>query len=149
MLITKVFSSTHKPKKEERERVLEFLFKHLGEYGDPIPDIDKSIGYALEEYKSFGGFILVSYNDNAEITGAVIVNKTGMKGYIPDNILVYIATHEDYRGQGIGKKLMLETIRLADGDIALHAEPHNPAVFLYEKVGFKTKYKEMRYIKNN
>jgi [ribosomal protein S18]-alanine N-acetyltransferase len=35
--------------------------------------------------------------DNEQITGAVIINKTGMAGYIPENILVYIAVHKDYQ----------------------------------------------------
>lgn len=67
-----------------------------------------------------------------------------MKGYIPENILVYIATHKDLRGQGIGKQLMRETIDLAKGNIALHVEPENPAKYLYEKFGFTNKYLEMR-----
>ena len=51
------------------------------------------------------------------------------------------------RGQGIGKKLMRDTIQMANGNIALHVEPDNPARFLYEKVGFTSKYIEMRLIK--
>ena len=102
--------------------------------------------YALKISDSFGGFILVSYQNNL-VTGAVVVNQTGMKDYIPENILVYIATHKKYRGQGIGKHLMKETIKQADGNIALHVEPDNPAKFLYEKVGFTNKYLEMRLIK--
>ena len=81
---------------------------------------------------------------NDEIMGATIVNKTGMADYIPENILVYIAVHENARGKGFGKKLMNKVIELADGDIALHVEPNNPAKFLYEKLGFENKYLEMR-----
>ena len=58
--------------------------------------------------------------------------------------LVYIATHKNHRGKGIGKGLMQKTIDLAEGSIALHVEPDNPARFLYEKVGFSSKYIEMR-----
>jgi GNAT superfamily N-acetyltransferase len=72
------------------------------------------------------------------------VNETGMDGYIPENILVYIATHRDYRGKGLGKSLMKEAIDLAKGNIALHVEPNNPAKYLYEKLGFDNKYLEMR-----
>jgi GNAT superfamily N-acetyltransferase len=72
------------------------------------------------------------------------MNKTGMKGYIPENILVYIAVHQDERGKGIGRQLMKEALRYAKGDIALHVEPENPAKFLYKKVGFTNKYLEMR-----
>jgi ribosomal protein S18 acetylase RimI-like enzyme len=43
---------------------------------------------------------------------------------------------------------MTEALRRADGNVALHVEPDNPAKFLYEKLGFTSKYLEMRYIKN-
>ena len=76
--------------------------------------------------------------------GVTVVNETGMSGYIPENILVYIATHKDFRGKGLGKKLMQEAINFAKGDIALHVEANNPAKHLYEKLGFTAPYLEMR-----
>lgn len=148
MTETKVFNSTNKPSLNEKESLIDFLFSNLQEFGDPRPDIEKSVSYALEETPSFGGFILVSHLEN-EIAGVVIVNQTGMKDYIPENILVYIATHKNHRGKGIGKALMQKAIETAKGSIALHVEPDNPARFLYEKVGFKTKYIEMRYKKED
>jgi len=146
MIQTKVFSTTNKPNSREKENLIDFLYDNLQEYGDPKTDIEKAIAYALKETVSFGGFILVSYIED-EISGIVVVNQTGMKDYIPENILVYIATHKDHRGKGIGKALMQKTIDIANGSIALHVEPKNPARFLYEKVGFSSKYIEMRYKK--
>ena len=146
MINTKVFSPDIKPTSSEKEQLIDFLFDNLQEYGDPRADIEKAVQYALKESVSFGGFILVSYFED-KISGAVVVNQTGMKDYIPENILVYIATHKKLRGKGFGKHLMKKTIELADGSIALHVEPENPARFLYEKVGFTSKYIEMRYKK--
>ena len=144
MVQTKVFNTKNKPNLEEKNNLIDFLFDNLQEYGDPKSDIEKAVDYALKEKTSFGGFILVSYLEN-EISGVVVVNQTGMKDYIPENILVYIATHKNHRGKGIGKQLMKKSIELAKGDIALHVEPDNPARFLYEKIGFTSKYIEMRY----
>ncbi len=146
MIKTKVFDLQNKPSKEDKDRIIDFLYDNLQEYGDPKPDIEKAVDYALKETISFGGFILVSHYKD-EISGVVVVNQTGMKDYIPENILVYIATHKNLRGQGIGKQLMQKTINYANGSIALHVEPENPARFLYEKVGFTSKYIEMRYKK--
>ncbi len=143
MIQTKVFNTVKKPNLKEKESIINFLFENLQEYGDPKSDIEKCMDYALKETPSFGGFVLVSFFEN-EISGVVIVNQTGMKDYIPENILVYIATHKKHRGKGIGKALMQKTIELAEGSIALHVEPDNPARFLYEKVGFSSKYIEMR-----
>jgi len=146
MVETKVFNTENKPRVKEKNDIVDFLFENLEEYGDPRPDILKAVDYALMEYTSFGGFVLLGIIDD-EIIGAVVVNQTGMKDYIPENILVYIATHKKHRGKGLGRQLMLEAINLAEGSVALHVEPDNPARFLYEKVGFTSKYVEMRYKK--
>ena len=143
---TKVFNPDNKPTIQEKENIVDFLFKSLQEYGDPKLDIEKAINYALKETTSFGGFVLASYLDN-KIVGAVVINQTGMKDYIPENILVYIAIDPNYRGKGLGKKLVEETIEITEGNIALHVEPDNPARKLYEKLGFNSKYLEMRFNK--
>ncbi|HPD94902.1 MAG: GNAT family N-acetyltransferase [Bacteroidales bacterium] len=142
-----IITYSNKPTDNEKNKIVNFLFTHLDKYGDPIPAIEKAVNYALHEGESFGGFIVVAY-ENENIIGAVVVNKTGMKEYIPENILVYIATHRNYRGKGIGKELMKRTIDHAEGSVALHVEAENPARFLYEKMGFQNKYVEMRLIRN-
>ncbi|MFN2396905.1 MAG: GNAT family N-acetyltransferase, partial [Bacteroidales bacterium] len=128
---------------ERKKEVADFLFNHLDQFGDEHGAIMNCINFALDEETKFGGFIVVS-EEADKITGAVIINKTGMAGYIPENILVYIAVHKDYRGKGLGKDLMLKTFDKAEGSIKLHVEPENPARFLYEKLGFTSKYLEMR-----
>ncbi|WP_196893457.1 GNAT family N-acetyltransferase [Aureivirga marina] len=143
MIETKIFDNSNKPSNTQKEEIIDFLFKNLEEYGDPKNDIRKAIDYSLKEFESFGGYTLILRNDE-NILGAVVINKTGMGGYIPENILVYIATHQNYRGQGLGKKIMNEVIQNTKGDIALHVEASNPARFLYEKVGFTNPYLEMR-----
>jgi len=130
-------------KEQQKKEVADFLFEHLDQFGDEYDAIMRCINFALDEKKKFGGFILVA-KENEKVAGAVIINKTGMAGYIPENILVYIAVHKDYRGKGLGKELMLKTFDKAEGSIKLHVEPENPARYLYEKLGFTSKYLEMR-----
>lgn len=122
--------------------IAEFLYSSLDQYGDKKEFILKAIEYALNPEK--GGLVLLC-TDNEKIIGAVVINQTGMDGYIPSNILVYIAMNKEYRGKGIGKKLVQEVMAKTKGGIALHVEPDNPAKFLYEKLGFTNKYLEMRY----
>ena len=125
-------------------KIADFLYEHLDEFGDEQEDILRAINYSLSTEKNAGGFVLVAHFEE-EIVGSVVVNETGMKGYIPENVLVYIATHRKYRGEGIGKHLMEHAIKMCHGDIALHVEKNNPARFLYEKIGFTNPYLEMRY----
>lgn len=143
MTSLKNFNAFNKPSLTEKSDIIDFLFVHLEQFRDSKEDIEKAIDFAIKETPSFGGFILTKTIDNI-IVCTVVVNRTGMKGYIPENILVYIATHKDYRGKGIGKELMLKAIEIAKGNVALHVEHDNPARFLYEKIGFTNKYLEMR-----
>lgn len=142
-----IFKSIDTVSTLEKTEIVDFLFKHLDEFGDEWNDIMNAVEYALNPHPAFGGTILMM-KDKERLCGVVVMNRTQMKGYIPENILVYIAVHEDYRGKGVGKKLMKEAIAITSGDIALHVEPNNPAKFLYEKVGFKSPYIEMRYYQN-
>ena len=124
------------------DAIADFLFNHLDQFGDKREHILKAIEYSLNANR--GGFVLLGIADN-KIAGAVVVNKTGMEGYIPSNILVYIAVDRSQRGKGVGKILMQEAMKASQGGVALHVEPDNPARKLYEKLGFTNKYLEMRY----
>lgn len=128
------------------DRIAQFLYEHLDQYGDPKEHILRAINYSFKKHEMKGGFIVLGLDGN-DIIGAVVINETGMSGYIPENILVYIAVNTNYRGKGIGKKLMKSALKRAKGAVALHVEPDNPAKFLYEKIGFTNKYLEMRYQK--
>jgi len=136
-------SDDQNPTSFTRDDVADFLYNHLDRYGDERKHIMKCIGYAYGDESGQDGFILVAH-ENDDIVGAVIINDTNMGGYIPEHLLVYIAVHGDYRGRGLGSGLMERIIEETGGDIALHVEPDNPAVHLYEKFGFTNKYLEMR-----
>ncbi len=129
------------------DSVVSFLYENLEEYGDTKKAIKKAIEYSFSEKNGKGGFLLLGI-DNKKLVGAVVINKTGMKHYIPENILVYISTHKNRRGEGLGTELMKKTIEDTSGDIALHVEEDNPALNLYKKLGFESKYIEMRYKKD-
>lgn len=123
------------------EKIADFLYEHLDQFGDPKEAILKCLAYVFNPGR--GGFVVIAH-ENQTVRGAVVINETGMDGYIPENILVYIAVHQGERGKGLGKKLMQKAMDTAQGAIALHVEPDNPARKLYEKLGFTHKYLEMR-----
>lgn len=126
--------------------IVTFLHDHLDRFRDSKPDIRKSLDYALSDAEGMGGFILVAREDE-DIVGALVMNETGMSGYIPENILVYVAVDASRRGKGIGGKIVKEALARAKGDVKLHVEHDNPAKRLYERLGFTSKYAEMRYTK--
>lgn len=127
-----------------KSEFIDFLYTHLDRFGDPKEDINKCLNYAFSKEKSEGGFALAAFYEN-KLVGALIMNKTGMSGYIPEWILVYVAVDASYRGRGFGRQIVEESFKHCDGDVKLHVEYDNPAKRLYERIGFTTKYAEMRY----
>ncbi|MBU0474359.1 MAG: GNAT family N-acetyltransferase [Bacteroidetes bacterium] len=144
MLQIKTFKNEKEFIEITRDEFVEFLFKHLDRFGDPKKDIQKCLDYAFSNEKSEGGFALGAFYNN-KLVGALIMNKTGMGDYIPDWILVYVAVDSSYRGKGFGKQIIENAFKQCDGRIKLHVEYDNPAKRLYERLGFTSKYAEMRY----
>jgi ribosomal protein S18 acetylase RimI-like enzyme len=107
-------NSTGQDKIYTNQIVAQFLFTHLEEYGDKVEDILKCTDYVMNPDK--GGNIVVGIDDN-KIVGVVILTNTGMKDFIPENILVYIAVDNSQRGKGYGKQLMQKAISIAEGNI--------------------------------
>ena len=145
MTFTQINAKTGIPTDCSTETIVDFLFTHLEQYGDQKDAIQKCIDYVMNPEK--GGQIIIG-KDEEKIVGITILNQTGMNGYIPENILVYIAVDNSVRGKGLGKKVMQKAIDSVEGDIAIHVEPDNPAKKLYENLGFTNKYLEMRLTKS-
>lgn len=138
----KFHSRTLTPKEIEqrREEIALFLFEHLGVYGDPLTDIFACLDHALAHQGS-----VHAIESDGNFLAVTVFNATGMRGYIPANILVYIAADQAHRGQGLGRALMEYALSTTEGGVALHVEPNNPARRLYERVGFTQPYLEMRW----
>ena len=111
-----------------------------------MKDILGGMDYALSTEPGKGGFILIT-ESGGDIKGALVMLFTGMSGYIPENILLFVAVGPSGRGKGIGRALVEKGIAMSEGDVKLHVDYDNPAKRLYERIGFTTKYAEMRYHK--
>lgn len=140
------FASDDESERFRRDRLDEvaaFLYEHLGRYGDPLAHIRRCLLQASGRAPDEGGTVTLARREG-ELVGVVVTNDTHLAEYTPENLLVYIATHEGYRGQGIGRAVMERALASVEGSVALHVEPDNPAFALYRKLGFTHKYLEMR-----
>ena len=125
------------------DALVRFLHENMKPYEDAPSDIARALRYALSTTEGMGGFMLVGLRDT-EIVGAIVILKTGMSGYIPENLLVLVGVKPSERGHGIGRRLIEEALSRCEGDMKLHVEYDNPAKRLYERLGFTNKYAEMR-----
>jgi GNAT superfamily N-acetyltransferase len=122
----------------------EFLHESLKPYEDPLRDVRQGITDALKPRGGETGFVLIADIDE-KVVGGLIMLRTGMKGYVPENLLLMVAVDPVTRGKGVGSQLIKRSFDLADGDVKLHVEYNNPAKRLYERLGMTNKYAEMRY----
>jgi len=91
------------------------------------------------------------YEDNNKIVGTCWVRIMNDYGHIDDNTpSLAISLYEDYRGKGIGTKLMQEMINHLKGKydkISLSVQKDNYATKMYKKVGFEIlKEKDEEYL---
>lgn len=126
--------------------IIQFLQTHLVPYVDPQNVINTAVDYALSSHPEGKGFILLA-TSSQKIIGAVVSIQMSRIGIIPENIFVYVCVHKDYRGKGIGTRMIQEAIRYTNGDVKIHVEKTNPASELLKKLGFKNDYLEMRFLK--
>lgn len=130
-------------RRDRLDRAASFLFRHLGRYGDPLDQIAHCLRRASGSGPTDGGTVTLA-EQNGALLGVAVTNDTHMSRYTPENLLVYIATHEEHRGRGVGAALLERVLATVAGGVALHVEPDNPAAHLYRKLGFTQKYLEMR-----
>lgn len=128
------------------DEIVMYFHNTMKPYEDLPEDVERALHYAFTPGKGQGGFLeLVRLK--GKLAGACLMLQTGMKGYIPEWVLLMIAVDPDFRGRGIGGKLIGQCLEQVDGDVKLHVEYDNPAKKLYERNGFTSKYAEMRYSK--
>ena len=113
-------------------------------YADTVTDTRRGILDALEGRPAPGGFV-VTATEERQLAGILVMLRTGMTGYIPPNLLLFLAVAPSKRRSGIGTLLVQAALRNTTGPVKLHVEADNPAKTLYEKIGFSTSYLDMRY----
>ncbi len=126
------------------DELAEFLHRALKPYDDPLPAVRRGLDDALSPDSPLANFVLLAERDQRPL-GAVVMLKTRMRAYIPENLLLFIAVEPEQRGRGLGRRLIDRAVRECAGEVKLHVEYDNPAKRLYERAGFVNKYAEMRY----
>jgi hypothetical protein len=105
----------------ERQQLLLFLKAHAGESGDTPCTL--ALDNALKLIPSFGGFVLVAYQDIFPIA-CLIVNKTGMEGFAPGHIISVAYQHPQFKSYPeIMDKLMTRALDFTGGDVCYYSRP--------------------------
>jgi ribosomal protein S18 acetylase RimI-like enzyme len=130
-----------------RDTVAAFFHETMKPYNDSLAAVESALDYGLVPGKGAGGFLMLAHEDE-QLLGALLMLETGMSGYVPEHILLFVTVAPETRGRGIGGQLIGRSIAECDGDVKLHVEHDNPAKRLYERLGFTSKYAEMRLVRD-
>jgi GNAT superfamily N-acetyltransferase len=126
------------------DALVSFFHHTMKPWHDSLEDVRRALHYAFGRIEGRGGFAVLAHT-GTRLEGGIVMLRTGMGGYVPANLLLFVAVLPVLRGQGIGRRLIERAAARCEGDIKLHVEHDNPARRLYERVGFTSKYLEMRY----
>jgi ribosomal-protein-alanine N-acetyltransferase len=124
-----------------------FFHETMVPWNDSLEDVEAALNYTFSDADGKGGYLALVEHDGA-LQGALAMLETGMGGYVPGHILLFVSVDPSARGQGVGERLIRAALDHAPGDVKLHVEYENPAKRLYERLGFVSKYAEMRYSKS-
>ncbi len=144
----KLFTPFESMTYSEMTEVGRFLENNLDDYRDSYENIIKAIQSAVKQRPSFGGFVITAKKDQ-QIIGAIVINNTGMEGYAPKNIVVYLAVQKDARRQGVGTHLMQQAIETTKGELSIYLKPMQKAPAFYKKLGFSEAALELRHNPEN
>lgn len=141
LIFSRITPADSLPVWTNRHEVVHFIYENMKPWHDTIEDIERALDYM---FLGPGGFLML-VQQKETLAGLLLMLNTGMKGFVPENILLMVSVDPRLRGRGIGKMLIETSLAACEGDVKLHVEYDNPARRLYEKIGFISKYAEMRY----
>lgn len=127
-----------------RGDLVSFFHETMAPWNDSPRDIESALDYVFSDAEGKGGFLTLC-RAGSELAGALAMLETGMGGYVPAHLLLFVSIAPRMRGKGLGARVIRYSLDQCDGAVKLHVEYENPAKRLYERLGFTTKYAEMRY----
>lgn len=95
------------------------------------------IDYALKEISSFGGFV-VTEETEGELLGVMVVNNTGMEGYMPNNLIVASAFLPNTGKEGSRKRILQKIMHITRGDATLLIKNAHQQEAISNSLGLKT-----------
>lgn len=130
----------------EKSAVVHFLHAHAT--GISYQVARNVVDCVLKYTPSFGGFILADWAGN-RLRALVVVNRTGMSGFGPDNLISFaVVNEEEELPMHLLEKLIRQAIHFSDGEIAFHLPKRHPAIKIFQDLGFQQDFVELRFSGN-
>jgi|SRR5690606_11622110 len=124
-------------------RLARFIHAHQDAPHTTKRAIGKAIEYSAKEIPGLGGYVFV-LQEKEEILGLMVVNKTGMGDYIPENFIAFLTIHREHLEAGFEQALMDYALQYCKGDIAIHIKTLGRNMEFLQRNGFELTHMEMR-----
>lgn len=113
-----LYQATNRPSFIEKQQIIDFILLNSNNSDLEENHVLKSIEYATKECQSFGGFVILQKMDG-KIVSAAILNQTGMEGYLPENLVVFVAFDNKHKTTELESNLFNYILRHAKGEVAI------------------------------
>lgn len=138
MTSTKLYNSFPRMSYQKKVALVNFIY----DYQENAAALNRSIithliEYALKEVSSFGGFVVTEETDS-ELLGVMVVNNTGMEGYMPNNLIVASAFLPNMGKEGSRKRILQKIMHITRGDATLLVKNTHQQETTSNNLGLKT-----------
>jgi len=137
MTSTKLYNSFPRISYQKKAALIKFVCDYQEGTCLNKSTITHLVDYALKEISSFGGF-LVTEETEEEVLGIMIVNNTGMEGYMPNNLIVASAFLPNIGKEGSKKRILQKIMYVTRGDTALFIKNTYQQKSYLANLGIKT-----------
>jgi len=142
-MVIKTYDAFTRLSTMEMARLTNFVYDHYEGKNSLKSSIRKAIQYSAKEIPGLGGYVFVIEQEK-DILGVCVVNKTGMGDYVPKNFIVFFVVNNAYQNYGIEQKLMEYCKKNCKGSLSIHLQKSNPKHVFFNSHGFEEDYLEMR-----
>ena len=126
----------------QRNQLIDFVVLHLQNQEVIAENIGKAIDHAVGGLVNNGGLVVIARHEE-ELVGVLVLCKTGMEGFMPENIIFYLAIHLNQRNKLIGSELIEYAKRFSSGRIAVRVTGGLGVEGYFEKLGCEEKVIEL------
>ena len=137
MTSTKLYNSFPRMSYQKKTNLINFICDYQEDTSLDKPTIAHLVDSALKEVSSFGGFV-VTEEKQEEVLGVMIVNNTGMEGYMPNNLIVLGAFLPNIGKEGSKKRILQKIMHLTRGEAALIIKASDNSENSLRNLGVKT-----------
>lgn len=125
--------------REDIGKIISDIQDFMGEYADPVDEVEEVVRHNMDN-----AVVFEAVSEAGDRVGLAYLIPIPYAKFQPPFHLAYIAVDPPFRGDGVGKNLVMQVMEFTGGVFSLHVSPKNTdAIMFYESMGLSRRYVRM------